>query len=408
ENRQRVLLEIKRQAIEDGKKAKRISIASCSHMEKDLSGVDLEFLLLNNYKNSLRPKSLRQGLGSIARSQSLKQIRGSDGNSRQSSSPTQEDVKRLREVSEKVLNFQVGHGNCQQLRKHMAFAQSSRISEESSESVRLSSGSVDGGNSVIVGQEQQKEAETNGAKSEHPASPRKKQQQLPRRHTVSNIPQQHRKNPHTRPESSTETGVPNIPIAHSQLTENSANKSQTHFPEDSLLDLGKQSNEQLANIPDKISLKTLPRPWSHSGEKSLAASTTPAPGEKVSARRKRSITRGFSVEKVLSSPALRKPSISFKAVKPLAAHKTLKEEAKKEESASWRFPNFFNKKPIKPPAGESAAEETQPAPAAPAENTNILANFYKLFSDNKSTKCKNSLSAIPVEQPGTDHGSEAP
>ncbi|XP_078077602.1 uncharacterized protein LOC144499485 [Mustelus asterias] len=399
ENKQRVLLEIKRQAKEEERKSKRISIASCSHREKDLNGVDLEFLLLNNSGNPWRQRSLRQGEASIPRSQSLKQIRGSERIGSRGSSPTQEDVRRLREASHKVLSLQVQHGSCGQRLKQFTFAQNSRISEESSESVR-SSGSADGENTETHGQPDP----TSQSKAAKPRSPTHRQQQLDRRHTVSSIPQGQRKHPQTIPQNSTEISAPNIPTDHSQSTGNSASKNQTHFPEDSPPDLEKQSQEMLANVPEKNHRKSFPRIWSQSGETPPAASTHKA----ASSRKKRSITRDLSTEKPHPSPAGSKPSSSLTAVKPPAVHQTPKEGAKTEESFTWKFPNFFSKKRTKSSGGEGAAEEkvTPGVPASSSESTNLLSNFYRLFSDNKSSKHKNSSIPTSVDEAGSGNGSE--
>eukprot|EP00061_Rhincodon_typus_P005495 g25066.t1 len=153
ENKQRALLERKRREREkEEKKAKRISIASCSHMEKDLGGGDLESLLHNN-RNSFRQRNSRQGEGSIPRSQSLKQIRArSEQNDSRNGSLTRDDAQRLREVSKKLLGFQVGAENSGQRHKQSKFAQTSRISEEYCEPAKASTTPSNG--HAEVGQEQ--------------------------------------------------------------------------------------------------------------------------------------------------------------------------------------------------------------------------------------------------------------
>ncbi|XP_041055452.1 FH2 domain-containing protein 1-like isoform X2 [Carcharodon carcharias] len=396
ENQHRAVLEIKRQERErEEKKAKRISIATCSHKEKDLRGIDLELLLLKNSKNSLRQRSLRRDKASIPRSQSLKQFEGAERNSAQTSSPTQEDVRHLREVSQRLLSFQAGQPSSQQHLRQMLFAQHSRISEESNESMRGSSEPAGGGNAETDGHEQRGSptSETEVAKPERSDSPTKptlenRQKKVSRWHTITALPHE----PLKGTVSPAETCIPTEP---SQATENRASGSQAHLPEDSPPDLEKQNNGLLANVPQKSHPKAVRRPWSHSEENSgppaRLFSRSFSGDRPPNAQRKRPLTRGLS-DRTPSPAVSRKPPISLKPLRPAAVSKAPKEEARVEEAYAWKFSNLFSKKSTKASGGESAAKEkvAKEIPGTSSQSTNPLTNFLKLFSDNKTAKHKNS------------------
>ncbi|XP_067837219.1 FH2 domain-containing protein 1-like [Heptranchias perlo] len=436
ENKERVLAEIKRREMEI--KAKRISIATCSHKEKDLRGVDLEFLLLNNYRNSTRQRSPRQNEASIPRSQSMRLIRGTEKttsrseSSSRSSSPTSEDVRRLREISHRVLQFQVREGSSGQSLKQAMFAKHSRISEESSESVRRISGSTDdlpqvsNGNGHTDGHSKlQEEQRTpaqgiNGVKSAQPLSPkgqslqtmsaRDKHHKVNHHHIYGSFPEELVKHSEVITPSFAEAWTPNIGLGDTGPAGNRASEGQALLPEHSPPDLEKQKNELSANVCKKHSSKTLPRSF---GNKSPTSSPTPfsrgfSKDKPTSTRSKSFFTRGLSADKAPSSPALRKPSISLslKPEKAVAANKTaLKEEAKPEGSYTWKISNFFSKKLTKASEGESAAQEkaSKEVPISSSDRTNLLTNFFKRFSDNKTPK--DSSISTPVEDVETDDGS---
>ncbi|XP_048477282.1 FH2 domain-containing protein 1-like isoform X3 [Rhincodon typus] len=441
ENKQRALLERKRREREkEEKKAKRISIASCSHMEKDLGGGDLESLLHNN-RNSFRQRNSRQGEGSIPRSQSLKQIRArSEQNDSRNGSLTRDDAQRLREVSKKLLGFQVGAENSGQRHKQSKFAQTSRISEEYCEPAKASTTPSNG--HAEVGQEQKErllgsgvsgvpavgESEQSGslepAATQHPGSlvPVKAQQ------TGSLDPVKAQQPGSLVPVKAQQTGSWQYSLSggflmgmDKELGSGAGRLAGSCTPDPGVApsQSGVTPFPLAGNTPDseqeqKRFSSNLPaeshRPASSSARAFRKALSHSFSGEKPRpAARKRSLTRGFSADKVPSSPAVRKLSITAasKSVKPITANKpTQKDEAKAEESHTWKFASFFSKKTSKTSMGEGASDGRvkKEVLESPSHSTNSLANFFKHFSDNKTTKLKNPSNATIVSR--TDDGTE--
>ncbi|GCC19290.1 hypothetical protein chiPu_0018306 [Chiloscyllium punctatum] len=538
ENKQRALLERKRREREkEEKKAKRISIASCSHMEKDLGGGDLESLLRSN-QNSFRSKSSRQREGPIPRSQSLKQIRArSEQSDSGNGSLTRDDAQMLREVSKKLLSFQVGAGNSGQRHKQCKFAQTLRISEEYSELVKGSTTQTNG--HAEVGLEQEEgllgsgasgpgtagsglaevpalgESEHSGnlvpAAAQQPGSPVPAAAQQPGSPAQaaaqqlggpvpaaaqqlggpvpaaaqqlggpvpaaaqqlggpvpaaapqpgSLVPAVNQEHGSMIPTAAQQPGSPvpaaaqqpgsQVPAAAHQpgslvpaATQQSGSPPLSlsgGFPMGMDTDSGTRAGgSTMSCVPDpgaapsQYNLTPFPlagnSPDSEQEQKSLS-SNLPAEAQYPSASsarvfrkdfshsfsgdkprpaaRKRPLTRGFSADKVPSSPAVRKFSIpiALKSVKPTTVNKpTQKDEAKAEQSQAWKLSSFFSKKTSKASMRESVTDVRKEVPESPTYGTNPLANFFKRFSDSKTTKHKNPSNATMV--PKTDDGSEA-